>query len=69
VIKHIVGQEIRLRLHFHTGSQLETYRALQPFGLTREHADAVFAGETYHRTQAQAWLNSRYQIEASEGHL
>jgi hypothetical protein len=63
VIKQIIGRELRLRLNLQGGSLLEVQQALQEYGLTTEHVDAIFHGVSYHECQAKVWLAERYGEE------
>jgi hypothetical protein len=58
------GQEFRLRMNFHGGSQIDIYRGLKPFGLTMEHVNVIFAGELYHSHKAKEWIARQ---KAAEG--
>jgi hypothetical protein len=70
VIKQVLGRDLRLRLNLQGGSLLEVQRALQAYGLTTDHVDAVFGGAVYQEGQGAMWLKKCFEEEEkAERHL
>jgi hypothetical protein len=67
VIKHMAGKEIRLRLNIQSGGKPEVSRVFDSYGLSTDHADAVFATELDHQRAAALWMSHCRSIEEMRG--
>jgi hypothetical protein len=56
--RHIMGPQLRHRFNLVSGAMAEQLRQLAPFGLNKDHIDAVFRSEMSHREYVDKWMKS-----------